>query len=173
MSEEFKNIPGLSDAYAASKDGNIKSNPRKASDGRIVKGRIMRPQRASNGYLFFAARCKSHKGPVSVHRAVLSAFTGEMRKIDVNHINGIKDDNRLENLEWATRSENQLHAANHNLKPCGEKSHLAKLTEKQVNEIRELIRLKIPQTKIAAIYGVAQTSISKIKTGKKWKQLAS
>jgi len=167
----YTEIPGTEGAYSAGKDGSIRSNPRKASDGRCIKGRQIKLLKTSNGYLFFAARSKGFSGPMLAHRAILSAFTGEMMGLDVNHKNGIKDDNRLENLEWNTRSENQLHAANNGLKPTGERSHLSKLKEKQVIEIRHLINIGISQSKIAKSYGVSQTAISKIKTNKKWKQL--
>jgi DNA-binding transcriptional regulator YiaG len=171
MTTTYKNIPGTCGAYSAGSDGSIRSNPRKASDGRAVNGRIIKQLRSSNGYLFFQVRSEVFSGSTLSHRAVLSAFSEEMKELDVNHKNGIKTDNRLENLEWNTRSENQLHAANNGLKPTGEKSHLAKLNSEQVREIRELLKTSISQSKIARLYGVAPTTISKIKNNKKWKQL--
>jgi hypothetical protein len=171
MAITYADIPVTQGAYSAGSDGSIRSNPRLASDGRKIFGKNIKLLKTSNGYLFFAARSKSFSGPMLVHRAVLSAFAGKMMDLDVNHKNGVKDDNRLENLEWNTRSQNQSHAANNGLKPIGEKSHLSKLKEKQVIEIRKLLESGIPQSKISAIYGVSQTTISKIKTNKKWKQL--
>lgn len=171
LKEEWKEIPGLSGAYLASSMGEIKSLPRLAADDRKIKGRLMRLQKTTSGYLFFAARSKTFSGPILVHRAVLSAFTGGMEQLDVNHINGIKHDNRAANLEWLTRSGNLLHAANTGLKPVGVQSHLAKLSEDNVREIRQLLTIGKPQTEIAALFGVTQTAISKIKTLKKWKQL--
>ena len=164
----WKDIPGLDGLYQASNDGGIQRMDRVTSDGRRLKQRDLKLSKCSNGYLFFSPRTSRSKKTMLVHRAVLSAFSGSFQDLDVNHINGIKSDNRIDNLEWVTRSENLKHAARIGLKPSGENSHLSKLTREEVKEIRSLIGT-MPQTEIAKKFGVAQTTISKINTGKKWK----
>lgn len=72
-----------------------------------------------------------------VHRLVAQAFIpNPLNKPEVNHINGDKTDNRVENLEWCTRSENQQHACRTGLQKVGEKSLHAKLTNDQATWIR-------------------------------------
>ncbi|MCM1217913.1 MAG: HNH endonuclease [Lachnospiraceae bacterium] len=67
-----------------------------------------------------------------VHRLVMNTFCPieNSEELQVNHINGHKDDNRLENLEWCTRSENLIHAFKTGLeeRPKGEKNPRHKLT---------------------------------------------
>jgi hypothetical protein len=125
------------------------------------------------GYLYVTLCDQNGKSRHAVHRLVAAAFHGDPPLVDsqVNHINGAKTDNRSQNLEWVSRAENQRHAADIGLKPTGEKSHLAKLTEGQVREIRSLAGIK-SQKEIGDQFGVSQTCINKIITGKKWKQLS-
>jgi len=172
LKENWRPIPSLDFYYFASNFGRIASRSRVTSDGRSIKGRIMKLQKCGSGYAFFAARTPMFSGQMMVHRAVLSSFSGGMQPLDVNHKNGTKTDNALGNLEWANRSENQLHAAYLGLKPVGVESHLAKLTESNVRRIRDMLSQGMAQSKIAREFGVSQTAISKIKTNKKWKQLA-
>lgn len=107
----------------------------------------------------------------AVHRIVCAAFHGKPAcRLDVNHKDGDKLNNRADNVEWMTRSENQLHAARIGLKPVGEESHLSKLTGQEVIEIKANNR-KLTQSQLAKIYAVSQTCISKIITGKKWKHI--
>jgi hypothetical protein len=80
-------------------------------------GRIMKTPKNNNGYPTVCLFTDKVNHPVSVHRLVAEAFIlNPENKRDVNHINGIKDDNHLGNLEWCTRSENINHAIRSGLK---------------------------------------------------------
>lgn len=98
--EIFKPIPGYEN-YKVSNHGNIYSE---------ISGRKLKPGRDSYGYMQVCL-CKKGQKPLTskVHRLVLSAFQGPS-DLDVNHKNGVKDDNNLENLEYCTRAENIRHA---------------------------------------------------------------
>ncbi len=97
--------------YKISSYGRVKSLKRKTSQGKLLIESIKKPVYDKDGYKFVVL-CKN--GVVSskrVHRMVCESFYGiNKNKPIVNHINGVKYDNRVDNLEWCTRSENQLHA---------------------------------------------------------------
>lgn len=81
---------------------------------RKIKGRVFKPSRYSNGYLGvkFSRSGASHL----VHRLVAFAFVeneSPALKVQVNHKNGIRHDNRSDNLEWVTCSENHRHSYKH------------------------------------------------------------
>ena len=101
------------------------------------KVKIIKPDIIHTGYLrvtlYKDGKTKSHY----VHVLVAKAFIpNPENKSDVNHINGIKADNRVENLEWTTRSENIRHAFDMGLRKTGCEHHMAKFTADQVHEIR-------------------------------------
>lgn len=109
-----------------------------------------------------------------VHRLVLSTFNPiseeDMKVLQVNHKDGNKGNNNLDNLEWCTRSENLLHAFSTGLeaKPKGEKNPKHKLTEQEVREICERLQDKESGVNIAKIYGVSKSCISSIKNKRTW-----
>jgi hypothetical protein len=107
---------------------------------------------------------------IRVHRLVAENFLDNPEaKSEVNHINGIKDDNRIENLEWCTSSENTIHALNNKLKISqkGSEHGMSKLTEKDVLEIREIGRSK-GLKEVSKIYKVSESLISNVLLNKIW-----
>lgn len=96
-----------------------------------------------NGYLRCHIKLSNGKRKQAfVHRLVAKTFiTNVENKPHVNHINGIKTDNRLENLEWATISENCKHKFEIGLQSFkGEKNNSAKITYEIAERIREVCK---------------------------------
>ena len=114
MKEQWKAIQGFVGKYAISNLGNVKSLARyanvKGGGLRFVKERTLK-QVNKNGYLFVSMLTGNIKRQYSVHRLVAKAFIpNPEKKPMINHINGVKTDNCVKNLEWCTNSENQIHA---------------------------------------------------------------
>lgn len=107
--EIWKDIIGYEGLYQVSNFGNVKSLDRCVPFGtnhRIVKSKILKPILSTSGYSKVALPKNLY-----IHRIVLTSFVGICDlKPHVNHINGIKTDNRLENLEWVTARENLIHS---------------------------------------------------------------
>lgn len=108
MNEIWRDVVGYEGLYQVSNIGRVKSLPR---NGTIKEERILKPRITKNGYLYVHLRNGSISKYVKVHKMVAVAFIpNPENKPQINHINGIKTDNRVDNLEWNTASENMLHA---------------------------------------------------------------
>jgi len=147
MVENWKDIKGYEGAYQVSDLGNVKSLDRKVKSrydgGRKVFGVTLKQGFDKDGYRVVKLKKHQYSDSQRVHRLVCIAFLDNYEdKPQVNHKNGIKDDNVLGNLEWATLSENRIHAYDtglqNGLSRRGAKSNFAKLSEKQVLEIRAM-----------------------------------
>lgn len=106
-------IPTLEGKYSITTDGRVYSHERRGSDGRLVVGRWIKPSIDKDGYkrvtLSYAGR--GTQKAFRVCRLVASTYLIPSNdKPVVNHINGIKSDDRVENLEWVTVQENTQHA---------------------------------------------------------------
>lgn len=172
--EVWKDIPGYEGFYQASNLGNIRSLPRlvggrwrgllKRQPGRVMNGGLY-----SNGYCLVVLSIDGKHVTTSKHILVAKTFIPNTEnKRCVNHKNSIRTDNRVENLEWVTHKENTHHGISKgriNLR--GEDSPGAKLTWKQVNEIRALSG-KLSDIALAKQYNISKSSIYYIKKGINW-----
>lgn len=159
MIKEIKGIKnGFGHTYAVSDDGKVYNQ----TTGRELKGR---PQK-KGGYLRVNLAGKDYK----IHRLVAEAFVpNPENKEQVNHINGKTDDNRAENLEWVSPSENICHAyANGLMTNVGEKNRNSKITEKQALEIKNSSE---SNNVLGKRYGLSPRYIARIKGGHAWKHL--
>ena len=127
MEEEiWKDIPGYETYYQVSNLGRIKSLNR-YYNGRNLKGKLLKLSMNRFGYLRFTAKKDNITKTLHVHRIVLLTFNPNDEIKQVNHIDGNKTNNKLENLEWCTDSENKIHAYKIGLMTPGNKYTLSKI----------------------------------------------
>jgi hypothetical protein len=156
--EVWKDVAGYEGAYQVSNFGRIKRG------NRVLKLTLR------NTYMYAHLSLHGKQKQARVHRLVAEAFISrEENKPSVNHIDGDKQNNRVENLEWCNQSENQVHALQHGLADYGENSVKAKLQNKDVAEIRKLLKEGVTQKNIAKLYNVHPSVICDINTKRKWK----
>lgn len=116
MTEEvWKPIPGYDGLYEASNFGRIRSldkvvrSARSRSGERTRRGRVLKQKRTQSGYMVIGLTKDGTQRTHRVHRLVMAAFHGPS-VLTVNHINEIRDDNHLKNLEYMTCRENIRHS---------------------------------------------------------------
>jgi hypothetical protein len=171
--EIYKDIIGFEGYYKVSNLGNVKSLERfvTTSNGiRIrIKERILKHRKDGTGYLSVNLSLFCKVKTFSIHRLVAVHFLLNHKALKcVNHINGIKTDNRIENLEWCSYSYNTLHAFNLGINLKGEERSFSKITDEQVSEIKIS---KLKQKQLAEFYNVDQSLISRIKSNQRRKIL--
>lgn len=123
--EQWRDIPGFEGRYQVSDLGRVKSLPfmqryllrngREAS--RRTGERIVAQQLINSGYPIVHLHLDNKRTAVTVHSLVAQVFLAGAPGETVNHKNGVKTDNRASNLEWATYSDNHLHAVATGLRP--------------------------------------------------------
>lgn len=179
--EEWRDIVGYEGRYQVSSLGRIRSTDydRVDKNGKVYKrkGRFLKPQKHSGGYQCVSLGAGNQ---FFVHRLVALSFLPNQKET-VNHKNSNRSDNRLENLEWASQKENNIHARAHGLydkayhlmrTPRGEASGLSLLTESQVLEIRKIYsQRRKTQRQIADMFGVSHPTIQKIVYRQTWKHI--
>lgn len=135
MKEEvWKDIPGYEGLYSISDYGRVKSYPRKCWNGSgffILKERLMKSQNNGHGYRQVMLNSGSNPKLFYVHRLVLLTFVGEPGELFTNHINGIKDDNQLTNLEYVTAAANSQHAWDTNLIKSSQKKNFIEASRRK------------------------------------------
>jgi hypothetical protein len=163
----MKDIKGYEGLYAVTTDGRIWSYPKLVGGGH--RGKWLRPLLLKNGYFQVSFRVKSSRKTILLHRAVAEAFIpNPLNKRCVNHKNGWKLDNQVENLEWVTYKENMAHAMKNNLNAYGENNGNSKLSRDLVSKIREIKNKTY--TDIGKMFGVSRVQISNIINQRQWQK---
>lgn len=156
LKEEWVKIKDYED-YLISNLGNVKSI--KNNSERLLKQGL-----GSSGY-YNVALCKDGKPKTfRIHQLVASHFIEEANNKIVNHIDGNKLNNCVTNLEYVSYSENIQHAYNTNLRKTGENVYCAKLTDKEVLDIRKLLGYNYTRKQLSDMYKVSETTIFRIDT---------
>ena len=158
--EHWKPIASYEDCYEVSDHGRVKS---------LRRGIILSP--ILNGGYFFVSLCVDGIVKINyIHKLVLEAFV-EPRPpgTECCHGDGVKTNNKLENLRWGTRSENQMDRVKHGVSNRGERCGSSKLTEWDVGWIRKFLKHGFAgQRYLARVFGVNEATIRKIKKRERW-----
>ncbi len=137
-------------------------------------GRILRQCDRGNGYPCVSLWRRGKWRAVSVHKLVAEAFYGPSFGLEVNHKNGIRSDNRVVNLEYATRSENAQHSYDTGLQSAkGEDNGQAKLNNQAVREIFAMRGQRVSAPTVGHRYGVGASVILDIWNGLLWSHITS
>jgi len=128
------------------------------------------PFLAKNGYKVISLRVGKGRPKFSVHRLVATAFVpGYFEDATVNHINGIKTDNRARNLEWVSLGENTALQWRDGLVDLrGERHPSSKLTDEKVRLIRRLLKEGTKKSHIARRMGICHAMVLKIERREAW-----
>ncbi|WP_286870825.1 NUMOD4 motif-containing HNH endonuclease [Pantoea sp. UBA5035] len=172
METEFgKFISGYEGKYSVTKDGRVYSHPRVNASGHARRGKWLKAVPDTKGYLRVGLFSNGGLKTRKVHRIVAETFIpNHYCKPEVNHINGDKADNRMENLEWCTGSENVRHAFRIGLKDAkGAANSRSKLTHEDVVAIRMASDMSLKE--LSDKYGVCQAQISDVRRGKSWRHI--
>lgn len=158
--ERWKSVVGWQRKYEVSNFGKIR---------KLVSGNPVGTWLSDQGYEM--ARLSSPRKNVRVHSVVASAFWGKQNGKVVNHINHIRDDNRLSNLEWVTQAENLSHmtiCGRRSKHWLGRRSPNARLSEDEVSQIKSLRTQGLSYQIIADAVGCSKRTVQRIIKGQSY-----
>lgn len=165
MSDRWVSCPDWPD-YEVSSEGAV----RRVVTRHSAHPGVRKPYVTSTGYQYIVMRSLRSKMAVGVHRLVATGFLGPAPFPDaqVAHLDGNRLNNRLENLRWVTRSENERHKVGHGKSNRGERQGRSVLSQEKVRCIRVALGRGARQRDLAVAFGVSRTTISSISIGKSW-----
>lgn len=174
MEETWKDIPGYEELYQASSEGRIRSKRRARYRIRngvterfgMTKERVLKEAFNKNGYGHVVLRRNGKSESKEVHLLIALAFLGPRPNGDaqIRHLDGNPRNNRVENLRYGTRSENQIDLYDY-------RGYHHRLSAKDVHDIRARLARGETGRSIAKLYSTTESNISSIKHGGTYKWL--
>lgn len=178
--EIWKPIPGFENSYQASNFGNIKSLSRpiyyKSGNYRMSKEIVLAKTIFGGQYYGVTLSENNKKRKHHLHRFIAETWIPNPENLPcVNHIDGNKLNNRIDNLEWCTYSHNNIHAYTTGLKVpyerCGAKNPKSVLTDELVGEIRSLKLCGFTCPEIAKKLNLNKNTVYDVFVGKSWRHI--
>lgn len=161
---EFHKLEGF-EYYYISKCGKVLADSKMGI--KILNGYI-----SNSGYHIVNLQLGSKKVARLVHRLIASTFLPPITgKEIVNHKDGDKLNNNLENIEWSNPSENHLHRCRVLKKGIGEDQHLAKLNSEKVRLLRKMFTSKKPRAEIARHFGIDIRTVYTVGNRETWRHV--
>ena len=154
--------------YTISKLGVVRNNKTK---------KIVKPFKNWNGYIRIALMKDGKRYSRALHRLLAQTFIPNPENLPfINHIDGVKDNNELSNLQWCDRSQNMRHAHDNGLVKGqtgakGSNNGSSKLTEEDVLKIRKLASDGISSKDIAEQFNISRGNCNSIIARKYWKHI--
>jgi hypothetical protein len=159
MDERWLPVVGREEFYQVSDLGRVRSNSR----------RLIMKQQVLKGYPTVSLELPV-KRRSRVHRLVLEAFVGPCPEgMETRHLDNDRQNNRLSNLAWGTREENEDDKRRHGTAPRGERSGTARLTADQVAQMRAMHATGASTVALGRLFNVSQQAAWKAVAGKTWK----
>lgn len=168
MEEVWKALPEYEGRYEVSSIGRLRVSGIDQLGRKRHLGRILAVKFNRDGYLRYFISQNSNRKNITAHLAVALAFLGPRQEgLYVNHKNGDKTDNRVENLEYVTSSENYRHALDvlGHRPPSGANHWSAKLTDDQVKDIQRRALNGEKHKDLAQEFGCSKAAVSLYRNG--------
>lgn len=177
MEEQWKEVKGRRETYLISNFGNVRTKERQGRHY-FIPSHDLQKHDNGNGYVQVMLSLPNKIGTYYVHKLVAELFIDNpYNKKFINHKDGNKQNNRVDNLEWCTRSENEKHAWRIGLKnkntvgTKGENHGMHKLTQVQVDYIRRVHKPfdKVYGSKgLSKMFNVCPQTITDIVNNRSW-----
>lgn len=180
--EIFKSMSGYPD-YEISNFGRVKTKQRlvrythavtNKEHFRLTKERFLKQyDNNRTGYKFIQPRLYGKPSNETIHRLVALTFLDQTEGLtQVNHKDGNKHNNHVDNLEWCTISYNHQHATRTGLKANGSRIGTSKLNERCVLAIKKLFTMGWKDSEIAKLFDISRPTVNMIRNAKAWKIVA-
>lgn len=176
MLEEWLPVPGYEDYYEVSNTGKVRSFDRivptkgglRTSKGKMLSHCVHK----KSGYPYVNLHLNGKGNTFQIHQLVALAFIGERPEgFETCHNNGVRTDNRVENLRYDTPKGNQNDRKIHGTNSFGEGIHQSKITEKDVREIRRLRENGLFYYQIAELFPISKAEVHLICKNKRWQHV--
>ena len=165
--EEWRPVVGFETVYEVSSEGRVKRVGDRRHGAKI--GRILKPAITQFGYEVVGLYDRARYMRRFVHHLVLCAFVGPRQEgHEGRHLNGDRRDNRPSNLAWGTRADNEADKVKLGRSNRGERCGTSKLTQQQVEELRQLAGTGLSTAALGKRFGVSQSQASRIVRRERW-----
>jgi hypothetical protein len=172
--EEWKDVPEYEGLYQVSTLGRVRSVDRVVRSGNWLhpyKGKVLAQRRVWNGYLQISLSKEGRIKQIMTAHLVLATFVGPCPPgMECCHFDGDRKNNMIDNLRWDTRSSNGYDRVRHgtHVDNKGERNVFARLTEKDVKEMKRLYRRGFSVAELVKMYSVTPSSIRNVVYGRTW-----